>query len=85
MEIQNKPYTTGFPVAQTIGLTHLLLLYFTFGKNSTLILYKLYLLHITPQFYTTAMYFFFIFYLQITSYTMCRHLYDIPQHQIYHV
>ena len=31
MEFQNKPYTTGFPVAQTISLTHLLLLYITFG------------------------------------------------------
>jgi len=28
MEIQNKTYTTGFPVAQTISLTHLLLFYF---------------------------------------------------------
>jgi len=28
MEIQNKPYTNGFPVAQTISLTHLLLFYF---------------------------------------------------------
>jgi len=80
MEIQNKPYTTGFPVAQTISLTHLLLLCFTFGKNSTLILYKLYVLHITPQFYKTAFYIYI--YTQTTSYTMCRHLCNIPQHQI---
>jgi hypothetical protein len=63
IEIQNKPYSTGFPVAQTISLTYLSLLYFTFGKNSILILYKLYLLHITPPFYTTATYFLFTDYL----------------------
>jgi hypothetical protein len=76
MEIQNKPHTTGFPVAQTISLTHLLLLYFTLGKNSILVLCKLYLLHITPKFYTTAIFFFFLF-IYILLQTQCVGIFTI--------
>jgi hypothetical protein len=54
-----------------------ILLYFTFGKNSTsiTILYKLYLLNITPKFCTIAMSFLlFLIYKHFMHY--------VPQHQI---